>query len=220
MSDALDGRKPILIAIDGPAGSGKSTVSQALSLRLGLDHVDTGAMYRALAWKALSINVPTRDSVLIAALLKSTTVDLKGEEVILDGRDVSSVIRSPQAGAAASKMARNAEVRRWLVERQREIARRNPAGAVVEGRDIGTVVLPDADLKIFLTAALDERARRKNDPSGSGTAWQLEDLASRDLRDTQRSASPLVAAEDAVVLDTTDLSAEETVEKILEMVNS
>jgi len=212
--------RPFLIAIDGPAGSGKSTLAQALSARLGLDHVDTGAMYRALAWKALSAKVATGDPVRIAVLLETTTVDLEGTRVMLDGEDVADRIRSPEAGAAASKMAKNAEVRRWLVRRQREIALRNPAGAVVEGRDIGTVVLPDADLKIFLTADLHERARRKTDPLGSGTAWQLEDLATRDSRDTERRISPLVKADDAVIVDTTGLSVDQTLEKIIDLVNS
>lgn len=195
-----------VIAIDGPAGSGKSTVSKALSQRLGVDRLDTGAMYRAVAWAALDRGIDPADRGAMAALARTASITV-GERVQADGTDVTEAIRSPEVNAAVSVVAANPDVRAVMVERQREwvVAR---GGGVVEGRDIGSVVLPQADLKIYLTASAGERARRRAEEGADA-------VARRDRIDSTRSASPLEVAEGARVIDTTERSVEDIVDEVL-----
>ncbi len=202
--------RSLIIAIDGPAGAGKSTVSRAASARLGLDRLDTGAMYRAVAALALASHIEPDDQAAVAALAAACTIEVSGpagERVAIDGLDVTGVIRSPEVGRSVSLVAANAEVRRRLVERQRAWAIEH-GGGVVEGRDIGSVVFPDAALKVYLTASAEERARRRDDESADG-------VARRDHIDSTRAASPLVAADDAHQLDTTGRSVHDVVEEVL-----
>ena len=215
--------EPKVIAIDGPSGAGKGTIAQAIARRLGFHHVDTGAMYRAVAWKARHDGIDLNDEGAVSALAERAQFDVGDGRVSVDGHDVAAAIRTPEMDAAASVVARQPAVRRILVERQRALAAEG--GTVMEGRDIGTVVFPRAQVKIYLDASPEERARRRaTDPahaSGTGTAAIQEvatALAERDRRDTTRAASPLAVAEDAVVIDTTALSIEDAVEKVMEVV--
>ena len=198
--------RPLLVAIDGPAGAGKSTVSTAVARRLGLDRLDTGAMYRAVTALALERGVAPDDTAAVAALADASTIDVGGR-VAIDGLDVTDVIRSPAVGRAVSVVAANPEVRRSLVGRQRAWAEAH-GGGVVEGRDIGSVVFPQAELKVYLTASAEERARRRHDEAPEG-------VARRDRIDSTRDASPLREAEDAHLLDTTDRSVDDVVEEVL-----
>jgi len=196
----------MLIAIDGPAGAGKSTVARALAERLGYTYLDSGAMYRCVA--LLSLNAPGAQP---AALAQGARIEL-GARVLLDGRDVSEEIRSPEVSEAASRVAAEEGVRAALVSSQRALI----AGGdwVAEGRDIGTVVAPDAALKVFLTASPEERARRRAAELGADVGTVLAEQALRDERDSTRVHSPLAAAPGAVVLDTSELSVEDVVERI------
>ena len=178
--------RALLVAIDGPAGAGKSTVSRAVAERLGVERLDTGAMYRAVAALALELGTPPEDHDAVAALAGAATIEV-GERVVIDGRDVTGVIRSPEVGRAVSVVAANADVRRHLVQRQRAWAGAH-GGGVVEGRDIGSVVFPDAELKVYLTASPEERARRRHDEAPEG-------VARRDRIDSTRDASPLREAD-------------------------
>jgi cytidylate kinase len=196
-----------LIAIDGPAGAGKSTVSRALAERLGLDRLDTGAMYRAVAWRVLDQGIDPADQPAVAAVAAAACLEA-GAAVVVDGHDVTAAIRTPLVSAAVSAVAANPEVRRHLVERQRQWAKARDGG-VVEGRDIGTVVFPEATLKVFLTASIEERSRRR---AGGESP---EGLARRDRIDSTRSVSPLSQASDAHVLDTTGRSIDDVVEEVL-----
>jgi 3-phosphoshikimate 1-carboxyvinyltransferase len=196
-----------LIAIDGPAGSGKSTVSCALAERLGLERLDTGAMYRAVAWAALERGIDPQDAPALAELAHDALIDPGPPDVVIDGAVVTGAIRTAEVNRAVSAVAANPSVRAALVERQRAWAAAH-AGGVVEGRDIGTVVFPDADLKVFLTADPEARARRRRDEASDG-------VARRDELDSTRAASPLVQAEDARLIDTTHRSVEEVVDEIL-----
>lgn len=196
-----------LIAIDGPAGAGKSTVSRALAERLGLDRLDTGAMYRAVAWRVLDQGVDPADQAAVAAVAADACLEA-GPAVVIDGHDVTEAIRTPAVSRVVSAVAANPEVRRHLVERQRQWAAAHDGG-VVEGRDIGSVVFPDASLKIFLTASVAERSRRR------GGDESAEGLARRDRIDSTRAVSPLVRAADAHVLDTTGRSVDDVVEEVL-----
>jgi 3-phosphoshikimate 1-carboxyvinyltransferase len=200
------GPRPLLVAIDGPAGAGKSTVSRAVAAHLGLDRLDTGAMYRAVAADALARGVPPDDAAAVAALAASAEIGV-GPQVTIDGRDVTAEIRSPEVGRAVSVVAANPAVRRQLVTRQRAWAEAH-GGGVVEGRDIGSVVFPDAALKVYLTASPQERARRRHDEAPEG-------LARRDRIDSTREASPLREAEDAHRLDTTGRTVQDVVEEVL-----
>ncbi len=211
--------KPI-IAIDGPSGAGKGTIARAVARRLGFHHVDTGAMYRALAWKALNESIDLADGAAVAALAERAQFDVSDGRVGVDGHDVASAIRTPEMDAAASVVARQPAVRRVLVERQRALG--TDGGIVMEGRDIGTVVFPAADVKIYLDASPEERARRRaTDPahaSGKGTAAIQEvatALAERDRLDSTRATAPLTVAADAVVIDTTQLSIDEAVDRVM-----
>jgi 3-phosphoshikimate 1-carboxyvinyltransferase len=198
--------RPLVVAIDGPAGAGKSTVSTAVAERLGLERLDTGAMYRAVAALALARGIPPDDVERVAALAGASTIAV-GECVLIDGLDVTDVIRSPEVGRVVSVVAANPEVRRSLVQRQRAWADAH-GGGVVEGRDIGSVVFPRAQLKVYLTASAEERARRRYDEAPEG-------LARRDRIDATRDASPLQEAGDAHRLDTTDRTVQDVVEEVL-----
>lgn len=219
----------ILIAIDGPAGAGKSTVAALLAKRLGIPYLDTGAMYRAVALMALrdGIEAPLDEAsaARVVELMSKhgldVDVDAGGTTILIDGQDVSSEIRTPECSLMASAVSALPEVRTALVPIQRELGLEK--GGVMEGRDIGTVVLPDADLKIFLTASIDERARRRHhdlkeiDPSASLDVVQ-EQQQQRDRQDTSRAESPLQVARGSVVVDTTDSTLEEVVDRLFDEV--
>jgi 3-phosphoshikimate 1-carboxyvinyltransferase len=202
----VDSPRPLLVAIDGPAGAGKSTVSTAVAERLGIDRLDTGAMYRAVAALALERGVRPDDAAAVADLAAGSVIEV-GERVAIDGVDVTAVIRSPEVGQAVSVVAANPEVRHHLVRRQQAWAAAH-GGGVVEGRDIGSVVFPQAQVKVYLTASPEERARRRNDEAPGG-------VARRDRIDSTRDASPLREAEDAHRLDTTGRTVQDVVEEVL-----
>jgi CMP/dCMP kinase len=209
-----------VIAIDGPAGAGKSTIARALAEKLGYTYIDTGAMYRAIALWAMRENVPITDLHRMEQLTRAAEIELLPVRgVRLNGEDVSAAIRTPQVAVAASQVAAIGAVRAVLVAKQRSIAER--ANVVMEGRDIGTVVFPDARVKIFLDANPDERVRRRAGEQPDVAPDQLaKQIAERDRRDTNRSESPLVQAPDAVYIDSTGCSAEEIEEKILKIVRA
>ncbi|HXQ59499.1 MAG TPA: (d)CMP kinase [Acidimicrobiales bacterium] len=208
-----------VIAIDGPAGAGKSTLAQAVADHLGLARLDTGAMYRAVAFTALARGIDVHDTTAVGELARSLRIEV-GETVTVDGEDVTGAIRSAAVDGAVSAVAANPEVRATLVERQRRWVAGRGAG-VVEGRDIGTVVLPDADLKIYLTARTGERARRRAEERSDGrSVAEIEnDLQRRDRLDSSRTVSPLVmpedVADDAVVIDSTGKSADDVLREVL-----
>ncbi len=197
----------MIIAIDGPAGSGKSSVSRALSRRLGLERLDTGAMYRAVAWAALRDGIAPDDRPAVARLARGLTLEM-GERVVADGTDVTEVIRGPEVSAAVSAVAANPDVREELVERQRQWAADHGGDAVVEGRDIGSVVFPAADLKIFLTAPAEVRAARRAEEAP-------EAVARRDRIDSTRAVSPLEVPDGALVIDSGGRTVEEIVEEVV-----
>lgn len=203
-----------VVAIDGPAGSGKSTVARALATRLGVEYLDTGAMYRSVAFAALREGVDPSDADAVAALARSLSIEV-GERVRVDGLDVTEAIRGPDVDRTVSVVAVHPGVRADLVGRQREWVARHRDG-VVEGRDIGTVVLPDADLKVFLTASDRERARRRHEES-AGIAYEqvASDISRRDELDSTRADSPLRVADDAVVVDTTSRSVAAIVDDLV-----
>lgn len=203
----------MVIAIDGPAGAGKSTVARAAAAALGLTYLDTGAMYRCVALAARERGIDPRDGGAAAALAGELRIDFDGERVLLDGRDVSAAIREPQVSADASLVSVHAGVREALVARQRHLI----AGGeyVAEGRDIGTVVSPDAPLKIFLTASEEERARRRAAQTGEPVEQVLAAQRRRDRRDSEREHGALRPAADAVELDTTGLTREQVVERVV-----
>lgn len=201
-----------VIAIDGPAGSGKSTVARAVAQRLGWSFLDTGAMYRALTWEALGRGLDVHDEDEMAALASSVVLTTL-PRVTVNGRDVEDDIRSEEVNIAVSVVAANARVRSCMVERQRAMAAAQPVGTVVEGRDITTVVFPAATVKIFLTASLDERARRRGDEGE-------DSVARRDEVDSTRAASPLRQADDAFVLDTTGRNVEDVAQEIVQWLKS
>lgn len=212
-------RSPALrvIAIDGPAGAGKSTIGRALAERLGLEYLDTGAMYRAVTLAALERGVDPTDVDAVVEVVDAVTIDVTADGVLLDGRDVSTEIRSGAVTTAVSAVAANSDVRRRLVARQRAwVAERG--GGVLEGRDIGTVVLPDAMLKVFVTASPRVRAERRVAQAGGDVDEIEASIRERDRRDSERSDSPLTHDADYVMLDTTDLSAAEVVDRILELI--
>jgi cytidylate kinase len=204
-----------VIAIDGPAGSGKSTVARAVAERLGLEYLDTGAMYRSVAFAALRGDVDPADVDGVASLVPSLVIDVTGGVVLVDGVDASIEIRGPEVTRAVSVVAANPVVRTELVSRQREWAVRR-GGGVIEGRDIGSVVFPDAVLKLYLTASAEERAgRRAKEVTDLDYETVAADIARRDAFDQGREASPLTEAPDAVVVDTTGRSIEEIVDEVL-----
>jgi len=216
----------LVIAIDGPSASGKSTTARAVARTLGYLYVDTGAMYRALAWKVLREGLELSDDAAVTDFLGRTSIECgvaKGSfNVVLDGRDLSAELRLPEVGSMASKVAALPRVRSWMVAKQQDIAR-GGTGVVMEGRDIGTVVLADADLKIYLDASSGERAsRRWKEERAKGESRRPadveEEMRERDRRDMTREHSPLEKATGAVVIDTTNLSIDAQVERVLEEV--
>ena len=220
--------KSIQIAIDGPSGAGKSTMAKLISQRLGIMYLDTGAMYRALALKAIRLNIDTRNSEKVSELLYDFDISIKYEDgsqkVILGGEDVSDKIRTDEVSMGASNVSAIPAVRKRLVELQQEMA--SNTSVVMDGRDIGTHVLPEAQVKVFLTASVSQRAlRRFNEQKEKGTLKKSleeikEEIEIRDYNDSHRAASPLKKADDAILLDTSNYSIEESVEKILEIIRS
>jgi CMP/dCMP kinase len=204
-----------VIAIDGPAGSGKSTVAKRLAQRLGLSYLDTGAMYRAVTFAALRRGIDPADTEPVVTLAKAVEMDVGIDKVRVDGVDASIEIRGPEVSRAVSIVAANPGVREELVRRQREWAAEH-GGGVVEGRDIGTVVFPEAPLKAYLTARPEIRAaRRAAEVEGLDYETVASDMARRDAFDSGREASPLLKADDAVEVDTSDLSVDEIVESLV-----
>jgi CMP/dCMP kinase len=210
-----------VVAVDGPSGSGKSTVSRRLAVALDARYLDTGAMYRAVTWAVLRAGVDPADADAIAKIAGEVQLDSGTDpdepHISADGVSVDQVIRGPEVTAAVSAVAAVPAVRRLLVDRQREII----AGTdriVVEGRDIGSVVAPDADLKVFLTASADERARRRSEQDATDHAATAADLARRDRYDSTRAADPLRQASDAVELDTTAMDIDAVVARLRELV--
>ena len=219
------GAKGLVIAIDGPSGVGKSSVAQRVAERLGYLYVDSGAMYRAVAVAAMEQGIATDDAEGLAACAARLRIDLQntaeGVRVLADGRDVSEAIRTPEASQAASVIAVIPEVREHLVEQQQRIGA--AGGVVMEGRDIGSIVFPRAEVKIFLDASFDERARRRQrQQARAGSPTTLEhtrrEIEARDRRDRERAASPLLQTLDAVYLDSTALTVDEVVDVILYLV--
>ena len=215
----------INVAIDGPAGAGKSTVARAAAQKLGYIYVDTGALYRAVGVCCLRKNIVTTDAEGVGAILNDITVELKFidgvQHVFLNGDDVSTEIRLPEASMAASNVSAIPSVRAFLFDLQRDIAVKN--NCIMDGRDIGTVVLPNAQVKIFLTADDTERAMRRYkelQEKGSTVTYQevLDDLRVRDYNDSHREIAPLKPAEDSVIVNTTDMTLEESINKIVETV--
>ena len=206
----------LVIAIDGPAGSGKTTVARRLAAALDLEYLDTGAMYRSVTFAALARGVDPADEDLVAAVARNLSLDLAGDgTVVVDGIDATTQIRGPEVTRAVSIVAANQAVRSELVSRQREWARRR-GGGVLEGRDIGTVVFPDAALKVYLTADPEVRAaRRAKEVVDLDYGTVSADLARRDAMDTGRQHDPLRQADDAVILDTTGLAIDEVVEQLV-----
>lgn len=215
----------INVAIDGPAGAGKSTISRAAAKATGFIYVDTGALYRTVGVYSLRNGIDTKDKSAVAATLENISVDLvfeNGEQkVLLNGEDVSAEIRTPPASMAASDVSAVPEVRAFLFDLQRDIAKRS--NCIMDGRDIGTVVLPDAKVKIFLTASPEARAMRRYKElieKGSEVEYNdvLEDLIQRDYNDSHREIAPLKPAEDSVIVDTTNLNLEESINEITRII--
>lgn len=219
--------KKMVIAIDGPAGSGKSTVSKMVAKKLGLLYIDTGAMYRALTLKAMRKSVDLKDAAALEELARSTRIDLDEDKdrlkVMLDGEDVARLIRTPELTNNVKYVAGVAGVRKEMVKLQRKIGERS--GSVLEGRDIGTVVFPDADYKFYLDAAVDERAKRRHkELIATDASIRLEeikrDVVARDDSDIKRQVGALKKARDAILVDTTKLSIDGVVEKLLSYIKS
>jgi cytidylate kinase len=214
----------ISIAIDGPAAAGKSTVAKIIAEKLSYIYIDTGAMYRALTYKALKNGIDPNDEGKLIAMLKNTQIELRkaeeGQFVFLDGEDVTKQIRTNEVTNLVSIVAKHRQVRQEMVRRQQALAQNG--GVVMDGRDIGTHVLPNAEVKVFLLASVEERARRRHEENlakGFDSDFEKlkEEIALRDKIDSEREVAPLRKAEDAVVIDTTSLSIEDVVNKILDL---
>lgn len=214
----------IQIAIDGPAGAGKSTIAKIAAEKLGFTYIDTGAMYRALTLKALKENIDLSSEQQVTQLLEKSSIELKpsqqGQLVFLDGVDVSQEIRSNEVTGNVSNVAAHAAMREIMVELQYEMAAKG--GVIMDGRDIGTAVLPKAELKIFMSATVEERARRRyedNKQRGIDSSFEglKEEISLRDKMDSEREASPLIQAADAIFVDTTELNIEQAADEILKL---
>ncbi len=209
------------IAIDGPSGAGKSTIAKAVAAKLGIDYIDTGAMYRAVGYKVSKTGVDPEDAEALDALLADTDIDFVQGNILLDGENVNDVIRTPEISMMASKVSAKAPVRSKLVDIQRAMGTRK--SIIMDGRDIGTNVLKDAEYKIYLTASAEERADRRYKElveKGENVEYAqiLEDIKQRDHNDMTRKLNPLCKADDAVELDTTGMSIDEVVAAVLDMV--
>lgn len=224
-ADAMTTRKRLVIAVDGPVGAGKSTAARRLAQALGYVYIDSGAMYRAMGWKVVRAGMDLQDREGVAALADTTDIRVAlgpaGPRLLVDGRDVTAELRTPTMDEASSVVSTYPEVRRRLVALQRETAK--AGGIVMDGRDIGTVVFPDADLKFYLDADLSVRARRRLQDlrQGGGDADMAgvqADVARRDARDRGREASPLTAAVDAIRIDSTALDADQVLQRMLAVV--
>ncbi len=215
-----DGGSIVVVAIDGPAGSGKSTVARRLAESLDLYYLDTGAMYRAVTLAVLAGDVDPDDEAAVADVADRVDIELRADgSVWVDGADATEAIRSDAVNGAVSAVAANQSVRREMVDRQRRWTRMR-GGGVLEGRDIGSVVFPDADLKVYLTASPEVRARRRAGEQGAGdVAAVAQDLARRDAYDSGRTHDPLKVADDAHVVDTSDLSIDGVVRQLVSMLN-
>lgn len=223
-----DAHKPVVIAIDGPAGAGKSTVAKEVARRLGFVYLDTGAMYRSLTLKALRYHVDLQDEQKLTTLVLHTTIDLKMDhqhqlKVFLDGLDVTEEIRTPEVTNSTFHIAAVAAVREIMVERQRAIGKKT--NVVAEGRDIGTVVFPQAYRKFYLDADFEERAKRRyKEMESKGAIIEAEsvqkDLQERDTKDLTRKAGPLKKAEDAIVIDSTYMSIQDVVQTLIDRIES
>jgi CMP/dCMP kinase len=208
--------RSLIIAIDGPGGSGKSTVARSVARRLGFTYIDSGAMYRAVALWALRLGMDLDDLHRLEQLAKEARIELPGNRVLLNGEDVTAEIRAPKVSDAASRVAAQPGVRRAMREEQRRIGSAGPS--VMEGRDIGTVVFPDAKVKIFLDAQPDARAQRRASELGASVEEVARDLDARDQRDRSRAEAPLTQAPDAEYLDTTRLTPAQVEEAVLKLV--
>ena len=215
--------RKLIIAIDGPAGAGKSTIASRLARKLGYVNLESGAMYRALALKAIERDISFDDEAALAELAHNSRIQLEptmgGNRVLLDGRDVTQRVRETDVSEGASRVSVHPKVREWMVAKQRELGVRG--GVVMEGRDIGTKVFPDADVKIFLDAdpvIREQRRQKQQYPRGASTESMAAELRERDRRDRTRANSPLEAAPDATVLDSTALSEDEVLERLEELV--
>jgi cytidylate kinase len=214
----------IVIAIDGPAGSGKSTLGKALARRFNFQYVDSGAVYRAVAKKALDASIDLENTVEVAQIAQQSNIGFEGDpdrlQVFLDGADVTAEIRSPSISHAASVIATVAEVRAAVVQKLRDLARSR--SVVMDGRDIGTRVFPDAQIKLFLDASVEVRAQRRREEDlqrGRDVSFDQvrSEMEARDRRDTERAATPLVKADDAILIDSSSMSVEGVVERVLEI---
>jgi len=219
----------IIVAVDGPAGAGKSTVARLCAERLGFALVDTGALYRAVALRARRAGLDWTDEPAVAALAASLRIEFRLENgvnhILIDGEDATDAIRSPEMSRGASMVSARPAVRAALLELQRRLARAEPRGAVLEGRDIGTVVFPDAPVKVFLTASPEERARRRHEElhaKGSDVSFEsvLADQIARDRDDSTRAVAPLRPADDALILDSTGFGIDAVVGRIVEAVRT
>jgi cytidylate kinase len=218
-------RKKLVIAIDGPAGSGKSTLAALLARRYNYTNIETGAMYRALALKAIESSVPLDEGKRLAALAQQSKIELvpnpEGNRVLLDGVDVSERLRSPEVTESASRVSVHPEVREWMVASQRRMGA--DGGIVMEGRDIGTKVFPDAEVKIFLDAAPEVRGTRRFLQSPAAAEQEsavLEELRARDQRDRTRANSPLIPAPDAVQIDSTYMTLDQVLARAVELIEA
>ena len=213
----------IRVAIDGPSGAGKSTIAKAVAKRLGIDYIDTGAMYRAIGYKAEKLGIGAADRAALDAMLADTDIDFSGGTILLDGEDVGGLIRTPAVSKAASLYSALPEVREKLVEIQRNMAREK--SVIMDGRDIGTNVLKDAEYKFFLTASAEERAKRRCEEllqKGEEVSFDevLRDIEARDHNDSTRKLNPLRKAEDAVEIDSTGMSIEDVVDSVLKEIEN
>ena len=214
--------RKLIIAIDGPSGAGKGTVARAIAAQLGYRHVDSGAMYRAVAWKSLRMSIALESEAGVAQVAEASRIDISSTHVTIDEVDVTREIRTPEIDRAAASVARLPRVRTVLVARQRAMG--EGGGIVMEGRDIGTVVFPQADVKVYLDASAEERARRRaSDPAHSGGPAAVSEVATllteRDRLDSTRATSPLYAAPDAVFIDTTGRSVDAVVKDVMKLID-